>query len=743
MAAAAGTRVAAPQTSAPLGPASNKLNQAKKDMSVLRPGITTTVTGMRQAIHALETGTGEVRNYLLNEINLIYECKVCHNMFRSLANLIAHKRSFCKQQYRQVKHVYEDPDNTKSCDLETVFIEAEPVETVIPPEEWDVENYAPSLELLKDAGILEDIQSRPVVNRLLPPKKQGINAVVASLRAKVGNKEASYYENQYREITARKSEAEAGTLELEPINETGSGLFQTWKVNDGEAPTTGQYYRVIQEKQAPISVAVGPNGMELPRGIPPGMERTGPVSPGSEGSKENHADGEEKIKFQCPTCRKSFSNIKTVLKHLVKAHNQTMDQAKLLKKQIKNSAVSAKGSTPKEECKLFCIKCWAKFKTPEEFKSHCNPRTCLWLPKPSDPFFEDFQGIPSPIERIHAYVRVKKLSIYGNTKVDDLVEQVNDSSSLFDSRRSSLSSTDDTKSLEQMHAHRNIVEKEELLPLKVESEMNRRHLMNKRKIQCNVCYDKKFKSTLLLKRHVAEVHMELGRWSCTICDFRIWTKEECLRHASTNHRLRGNDTGVTEIPFDVYFKEYLERREKEEKLETEQSMAKEVNSIVHAACDGAGDKEPELMGIILDETLVDSESIGDCSSSKVANCNGDDEVSIIEDTVGNEELRKRKRSSSDESFNASEYSSAKQSRSGTVSPVIDDTSKAPSKTITGRVISSLSSFMGSLAPGGGSDSNSPSVPNLDEDQNENQKLMATTEPSSSDLKGSPQKSNGV
>ena len=77
-------------------------------MSVLRPGITTTVTGMRQAIHALETGTGEVRNYLLNEINLIYECKVCHNMFRSLANLIAHKRSFCKQQYRQVKHVYED-----------------------------------------------------------------------------------------------------------------------------------------------------------------------------------------------------------------------------------------------------------------------------------------------------------------------------------------------------------------------------------------------------------------------------------------------------------------------------------------------------------------------------------------------------------------------------------------------------------------------------------------------------------
>ena len=44
-----------------------------------------------------------MRNYLLNEVNLIYECKVCHNMFRSLANLVAHKRSFCKSEYRQVR----------------------------------------------------------------------------------------------------------------------------------------------------------------------------------------------------------------------------------------------------------------------------------------------------------------------------------------------------------------------------------------------------------------------------------------------------------------------------------------------------------------------------------------------------------------------------------------------------------------------------------------------------------------
>ena len=74
-----------------------------------------------------------------------------------------------------------------------------------------------------------------------------------------------------------------------------------------------------------------------------------------------------------------------------------------------------------------------------------------------------------------------------------------------------------------------------------------------------------------------------------------------------------------------------------------------------------------------------------------------------------------------------------------MSPVIYGASKAPLKTITGRVISSLSPFMGSLAPGGGSVSDSPpTVPNLDDDQNENQWIMAsklaTAESSSSNLK---------
>ena len=40
------------------------------------------ISGVRQIIKALEAGSPEVRDYLLNEVNIVYECKCCMNMFR-------------------------------------------------------------------------------------------------------------------------------------------------------------------------------------------------------------------------------------------------------------------------------------------------------------------------------------------------------------------------------------------------------------------------------------------------------------------------------------------------------------------------------------------------------------------------------------------------------------------------------------------------------------------------------------
>ena len=82
MASGAGQRVvSSSQNNQPLGPNSNIINRGP-DAALLKPSIKTSVTGVRQIIKALEVSSAEIRDYLLNEVNIVYECKVCMNMFR-------------------------------------------------------------------------------------------------------------------------------------------------------------------------------------------------------------------------------------------------------------------------------------------------------------------------------------------------------------------------------------------------------------------------------------------------------------------------------------------------------------------------------------------------------------------------------------------------------------------------------------------------------------------------------------
>ncbi len=105
MASGAGQRVVPSQAPVqPLGPNTNIVNRGP-DSALLRPSIKTSVTGeqtqkfenfsklfkfqgVRQIIKALESSQ-EIRDYLLNEVNVVYECKVCMNMFRYLIQIQA------------------------------------------------------------------------------------------------------------------------------------------------------------------------------------------------------------------------------------------------------------------------------------------------------------------------------------------------------------------------------------------------------------------------------------------------------------------------------------------------------------------------------------------------------------------------------------------------------------------------------------------------------------------------------
>ena len=159
----------------------------------------------------------QVIDVLLNECNLIYECKVCFNMFRSMANLIAHKRSYCKSRCKTVLHHFNNGDKQSKDTVENlVMVEPEPVETVYPEDTFELEDYSPSIELLKDAGILSEIEERPIIESLIP--------VSSNQHSK--SKLQDIVKKLITVRNAQESEDEKNPLLLEPIRQTSRAMFQ-------------------------------------------------------------------------------------------------------------------------------------------------------------------------------------------------------------------------------------------------------------------------------------------------------------------------------------------------------------------------------------------------------------------------------------------------------------------------------------------------------------------------------------
>lgn len=74
-------------------------NTIDPDLSQLRKPIDISVSGLLQVIKLLETGSDEVKDVLAYECDVVYECRVCRSLFRSLANFISHKRAYCREKF--------------------------------------------------------------------------------------------------------------------------------------------------------------------------------------------------------------------------------------------------------------------------------------------------------------------------------------------------------------------------------------------------------------------------------------------------------------------------------------------------------------------------------------------------------------------------------------------------------------------------------------------------------------------
>ncbi|XP_046552833.1 zinc finger protein 800-like [Haliotis rubra] len=74
-------------------------NVADIDFSQIRTSIQLGGRMIEQILNSVHYGSPEVRCLLLDECDIILECRVCRGLFRALPNFVAHKRVYCKKAY--------------------------------------------------------------------------------------------------------------------------------------------------------------------------------------------------------------------------------------------------------------------------------------------------------------------------------------------------------------------------------------------------------------------------------------------------------------------------------------------------------------------------------------------------------------------------------------------------------------------------------------------------------------------
>ena len=247
----------------------------------------------------------QVVDVLLNECNVIYECKICFNMFRSIANLISHKRSFCKNRIKNIVHVYQNEDGEPLAKEpeKIAVVQPEPIETVFPSDDFELKDYSPSLELLKEAGILSEIQEKPLVETLKPVKhaQSKLPDIVSKLRALQETRAESY------------SESNTLNMFLEPLQQTSQAVFQTYGPFNNEN-TMGQKYVDLLNARQLGSAFVGPDN----KIVEPGDTSTTWTPESSEYSFQmKPAPFQMKpTSYPCLKCKVSYSRIYNTVNHM-------------------------------------------------------------------------------------------------------------------------------------------------------------------------------------------------------------------------------------------------------------------------------------------------------------------------------------------------------------------------------------------------------------------------------------------
>ncbi|KAG7199890.1 hypothetical protein KM043_014336 [Ampulex compressa] len=316
------------------------------DMSNLRPPIDVSVSSLCQVVKLLENASEEVKSMLAYECDVVYECRICRSLFRSVVNFISHKRVFCKGKF-DITVGRQAPDSCEAIISKSLLhvgeVEKEPVESC--------ENHR----------ILRSQTSRV-------ESKKDLTAVVDMLqRRQIDSMKGVILDLHQSECPQQVLDTQQ--IFLENVKSSPAAMYQTVE-RPGNVDCSIDMMKTqlaeLESMAKRTTVILGPDGRYLENGQ---LEKSdSPVQIYSDEENESMTNffqmksltcaicnarfstkktltvhmktlhTSHRMCYPCPCCSSTFANTWSVHRHLFKVHRKSNEQVRKLRSHIQEKA---------------------------------------------------------------------------------------------------------------------------------------------------------------------------------------------------------------------------------------------------------------------------------------------------------------------------------------------------------------------------------------------------------------------
>ncbi|CAG2165268.1 unnamed protein product [Oppiella nova] len=296
----------------------DRLDRDCMDHSLTREPINLGVKNVQQILNCIKDSSLEVKDLILNECNIIYECKVCTNLFRSLANFLSHKRVYCKKHFCERMLLfdsthfqfndYDDDNNGEDHEVEEEEAAGDHARTPEP-----VGGTLPVIEIVSPTSSSATNSSTENIN----PNNESIVAENRNFMDKCVKK--------VNEERQRQDECNELEVQLTGIKTNPNAMFQS--IQNNELKTECNQHIVDKKKILSDLFKDAKNSRQLSESQTIKRQRVEEILPPTDCS-ETDVNGCDRSPTNetpnvCDVCESSFTSTKTLRVHMKTIHSTT------------------------------------------------------------------------------------------------------------------------------------------------------------------------------------------------------------------------------------------------------------------------------------------------------------------------------------------------------------------------------------------------------------------------------------